>query len=153
MHQLQTDTPTLIPKGTYRIKLSDKGARYADTAIQTNAAFGLIETDLIRIPHSWWKPKMKPSSGYLSGTLKCTDVQLCRDDEEIKKLERSTKIRVWMMGKSSRNKTLSDKICRLLVTRATEVKPEDDFLRDPLIDNNQGFDPEELDRFERGELG
>ena len=72
-------------------------------------------------------------------------------DKQIKKLERSTKLTVWMAGKSSRNKSLSDKICRFLVTRATAVKPEDDFLRDPLIDNDQGFDPDELDRFQRGE--
>lgn len=74
-------------------------------------------------------------------------------DKQIKKLERSTKLTVWMAGKSSRNKSLSDKICRFLVTRATAVKPEDDFLRDPLIDNDQGFDPDELDRFQRGESG
>jgi len=74
-------------------------------------------------------------------------------DKQIKKLERSTKLMVWMAGKSSRNKSLSDKICRFLVTRATAVKPEDDFLRDPLIDNDQGFDPDELDRFQRGESG
>lgn len=74
-------------------------------------------------------------------------------DKQIKKLERSTKLMVWMAGKSSRNKSLSDKICRFLVTRATAVKPEDDFLRDPLIDNDQGFDPDELDRFQRGEFG
>ena len=41
----------------------------------------------------------------------------------------------------------------MLVTRATAVKPQDDFLRDPLIDNDQGFDPNELDRFQRGETG
>jgi len=75
------------------------------------------------------------------------------NDKEIKKLERSTKLMVWMAGKSSRNKTLTDKICRLLVTRATAVKPEDDFLRDQLIDNDQGFDPDELDRFQRGVTG
>lgn len=73
------------------------------------------------------------------------------NDKEIKKLERSTKLMIWMAGKSSRNKTLTDKICRFLVSRATAVKPEDDFLRDPLIDNDQGFDPDELDRFQRGE--
>lgn len=75
------------------------------------------------------------------------------NEKEIKKLERSSKLTVWMAGKSSRNKSLSDKICRLLVKRATAVKPEDDFLRDPLIDNDQGFDPDELDRFQRGETG
>ena len=75
------------------------------------------------------------------------------EDKQIKKLERATKLKVWMAAKSSRNKSLSDKICRFLVTRATAVKPEDDFLRDPLIDNDQGFDPDELDRFQRGETG
>lgn len=74
-------------------------------------------------------------------------------DKQIRKLERSTKLTVWMAGKSSRNKSLSDKICRFFVRRATAVKPEDDFLRDPLIDNDQGFDPDELDRFQRGESG
>ena len=72
-------------------------------------------------------------------------------EKEIKKLERASKLTVWMAGKSSRNRSLSDKICRLLVARATAVKPEDDFLRDPLIDNDLGFDPDELDRFQRGE--
>lgn len=71
--------------------------------------------------------------------------------KEIEKLERATRLQIWMAGKSSRNKSLSDKICRFLVTRATAVKPEDDFLRDPLIDNDLGFDPDELDRFQRGE--
>ncbi|MEL6859164.1 MAG: hypothetical protein AAFO74_12310 [Pseudomonadota bacterium] len=74
-------------------------------------------------------------------------------DKQIKKLERATKLTVWMAGKSSRNKSLTDKICRFLVNRATAVKPEDDFLRDPLIDNDLGFDPDELDRFQRGESG
>ncbi|MEM9375155.1 MAG: hypothetical protein AAGA72_02965 [Pseudomonadota bacterium] len=74
-------------------------------------------------------------------------------EKEIKKLERASKLTVWMAGKSSRNRSLSDKICRFLVTRATAVKPEDDFLRDPLIDNDVGFDPDELDRFQRGEKG
>ena len=63
----------------------------------------------------------------------------------------SSKFAIWMAGKSSRNKTVSDKICRFLLVRMTSVKPEDDFLRDPLIDNDKGFDPDELDRFQRGE--
>lgn len=78
---------------------------------------------------------------------------MSKTDKAIRKLERSTKLMVWMAGKSSRNKTMTDKICRYLVARATAVKPEDDFLRDPLIDNDLGFDPDELDRFQRGETG
>ena len=74
-------------------------------------------------------------------------------ERDTKRLERSARLTTFLAGKSSRNKTLSDKICRFLVNRATAVKPEDDFLRDPLIDNDQGFDPDELDRFQRGEGG
>lgn len=72
-------------------------------------------------------------------------------EKKIRKLERSTKLMIWMAGKSSRNKTLLDKFCRGLVSKATAVKPENDFLRDPLIDNDLGFDPDELERFQRGE--
>lgn len=73
------------------------------------------------------------------------------DDKTLAKKERSAKLMVWMAGKSSRNISISDKICRFIVTKAMAVKPEDDFLRDPLIDNDEGFDPDELDRFQRGE--
>lgn len=37
---------------------------------------------LVRIPHGWWKPEMKPGAGHLSGALKYSDAQLCRDDED-----------------------------------------------------------------------
>ena len=72
-------------------------------------------------------------------------------ERALRKQERSAKLAAFLAGKSSRNKTFSDKVCRFLVNRATTVKPEDDFLRDPLIDNDMGFDPDELDRFQRGE--
>jgi hypothetical protein len=72
-------------------------------------------------------------------------------DKETKKADRAAQIGVWMVTKSSRNKSLSDKLCRFLVNRSTAVKPEDDFMRDPLIDNDRGFDPDELERFQRGE--
>lgn len=72
-------------------------------------------------------------------------------EKKIRKLERSTKLMIWMAGKSSRNKTFLDKLCRRLVSKATAVKPENDFLRDPLVDNDLGFDPDELERFQRGD--
>ncbi|MEO1029415.1 MAG: hypothetical protein AAFX02_10200 [Pseudomonadota bacterium] len=74
-------------------------------------------------------------------------------EKEIKKRERAAKLMMWMAGKSSSNRSLSDKICRFIVSRATAVKPEDDFLRDPFVDNDTGYDPDELDRFQRGETG
>ena len=65
--------------------------------------------------------------------------------------ERSAKLAIWMAGRSSRNRSLLDKLCRWLVTRGTAVAPEHDFLRDELIDNDEGYDPDELDRYQRGE--
>lgn len=35
--------------------------------------------------------------------------------------------------------------------RMPTLPTEHDFLRDPAIDNDQGFDPDELDRYQRGE--
>lgn len=64
--------------------------------------------------------------------------------------ERSARLQMWIAGKSSRNKSLSDKFCRWLLIRMTTPKPEDDFLRDEFVDNDEGFDPDELDRFQRG---
>ena len=74
------------------------------------------------------------------------------DSEKLlRKQERAAKLGMWMAGRSSRNKSLLDKACRWLVLRETAVAPEHDFLRDELIDNDQGFDPDELDRYQRGE--
>jgi|TARA_R110002072_G_scaffold277793_1_gene439561 hypothetical protein len=72
-------------------------------------------------------------------------------DKDIRKMERSVRLMTWMAARSSRNQTFIDRLCRKLVERATVVAPEDDFMRDPLIDNDQGFDPDELDRYQRGE--
>ena len=69
----------------------------------------------------------------------------------IRKDERSAKLNVWLADRSSRNKSLLDKVCRWLVVRETTPPPEDDFMRDDFVDSDQGFDPEELDRYQRGE--
>ena len=68
------------------------------------------------------------------------------------KEELAAKLMIWMAGRSSRNASLLDKACRWMVERATTVPPERDFLRDPMVDNDQGFDPDELDRYQRGEM-
>jgi hypothetical protein len=73
------------------------------------------------------------------------------DEKSLKTQERSAKLAIWMAGRSSRNKSLLDKVCRWMVVRETTVPPENDFLRDELIDNDEGFDPDELDRYQRGE--
>ena len=69
----------------------------------------------------------------------------------LRKQERSAKLAIWMAGRSSRNKTLVDKVCRWLVVKETTLPPEHDFLRDEYVDNDQGFNPDELDRYQRGE--
>ena len=71
--------------------------------------------------------------------------------KESKKLERAAKMGIWMASKGSRNKTISDKICRFILDKATKMKPEEDFMRDEFVDNDVGFDPAELERYQRGE--
>ena len=73
------------------------------------------------------------------------------DARSLRRQERSAKLAIWMAGRSSRNKSLLDKLCRWMVARETAIAPEHDFLRDELIDNDTGFDPDELDRYQQGE--
>lgn len=76
---------------------------------------------------------------------------MSESEKSLRRQERSAKLAIWMAGRSSRNKSLLDKLCRLMVVRETAIAPEHDFLRDELIDNDEGFDPDELDRYQRGE--
>lgn len=69
----------------------------------------------------------------------------------IRKKQMSARLEIWMAARSSRNKTLLDKMCRKMITKATAVDPAKDFMRDEFVDNDQGFDPDELDRYQRGE--
>ena len=73
------------------------------------------------------------------------------DEKDLKKRERSATMMLWMAARASRNKSLLDRLCRWLVARATRIESDKDFMRDPLIDNDPGFDPDELDRYQRGE--
>jgi hypothetical protein len=61
------------------------------------------------------------------------------------------KLMVGMAARSSRNRSPLDKLCRAAVSRLSAPPSDDDFMRDPLIDNDLGFDPDELDRYQRGE--
>lgn len=68
-----------------------------------------------------------------------------------RKGERSAKFTIWLADRSSRNRSMLDKVCRWLVVRETTPPPEEDFMRDDFVDNDLGFDPDELDRYQRGE--
>ncbi|MEQ8748091.1 hypothetical protein [Pyruvatibacter sp.] len=72
-------------------------------------------------------------------------------DKQIRAQQRSARLMVWLAARSSRNTSFLDKLCRAIVVRATAVDPEKDFMRDELIDNDEGFDPDELERYQRGE--
>lgn len=73
------------------------------------------------------------------------------DARELRRRERSAKLTLWLAERASRNNSLLDRLCRKIIARATRLKPDQDFMRDPLIDNDTGFDPDELERYQRGE--
>ncbi|MBO6544534.1 MAG: hypothetical protein JJ939_05410 [Alphaproteobacteria bacterium] len=70
---------------------------------------------------------------------------------EQRKKERRAKLMIWIARRSSRNRSFIDRLCRRLIEKASTRPPEKDFMRDELIDNDLGFDPDELDRYQRGE--
>ena len=72
-------------------------------------------------------------------------------DKQRKGERRGAILKTWIATRSSRNKSFIDRLCRRMIEKAVAVDPDRDFMRDPLIDNDEGFDPQELDRFQRGE--
>ncbi len=62
----------------------------------------------------------------------------------------SAKLGLWMAQRSSRNRTWLDRQCRKMIQKAFTVQPEKDFMRDELIDNDLGFEPDELERYQQG---
>ena len=74
-------------------------------------------------------------------------------DKQRKEERRGAVIKTWMAMRSSRNKSFIDRLCRQMIEKAVATSPEKDFMRDALIDNDEGFDAAELERFQRGETG
>ncbi|MEE4144829.1 MAG: hypothetical protein V2I26_08525 [Halieaceae bacterium] len=70
---------------------------------------------------------------------------------DLRRRERAAKMTLWLADHASRNRSLFDRLCRKILALATRRAPDQDFMRDPLIDNDTGFDPDELDRYQRGE--
>lgn len=66
-------------------------------------------------------------------------------------VELKSKLIAWLLAAASRDQGWSDRLCRLVATRLLTLPPEDDFMRDEWIDNDIGFDPDELERYQRGE--
>ena len=57
---------------------------------------------------------------------------------------------MWLARRASRDTGAIDQLCRRLLDRALGLPSEDSFMRDDWIDNDEGFDPDELDRYQRG---
>lgn len=73
------------------------------------------------------------------------------DEKIYNKKVKQAKIGLWIAQRASRDTGLVDKVCRFLLTKILKVPPEKDFMRDEIIDNDLGYSPEELDRYQRGE--
>ena len=65
--------------------------------------------------------------------------------------ELKSKLIAGLLAAASRDQGIVDRLCRMLATRLLTLPPEDDFMRDTWIDNDTGFDPDELDRYQRGD--
>ncbi|MEM1144687.1 MAG: hypothetical protein AAGI88_19060 [Pseudomonadota bacterium] len=61
------------------------------------------------------------------------------------------KLLAGLAGRTSRRGGLIHRLCRRVLDRALRLPPDDDFMRDEWIDNDVGFDPEELERYQKGE--
>ncbi len=67
------------------------------------------------------------------------------------KQELAAKLLIWTASRASRNKNPLDRACRRFIAWVTKEDPENNFMRDPIIDEDDGFDPDELDAYQRGE--
>lgn len=72
---------------------------------------------------------------------------------EYRKRVLTAKITMWMANRAMRNKSALDRYFRGMIEKGMALPPENDFMKDDLIDNDQGYDPEELARYQRGETG
>lgn len=72
-------------------------------------------------------------------------------EERYQKSVRKARIGMWLATRASRNTGVLDRLCRLLLTRMTRADPDNNFMRDELIEQDVGFSVEELERYERGE--
>ena len=61
------------------------------------------------------------------------------------------KLMIFLVDASARGKTPFEKVARVIVDRVFTVPKHDNFMADDYVDNDQGYDLEELRRYQRGE--
>lgn len=71
-------------------------------------------------------------------------------DDVLRFFERKIGLVTWVASRGSRNATPLDRVCRGIAAFLL-MPPGEDFMRDPLVDEHQGFDPDELERYSKGE--
>ncbi|MEP3276409.1 MAG: hypothetical protein ABJN26_09900 [Stappiaceae bacterium] len=60
------------------------------------------------------------------------------------------KIMIMLADAGARNRTIFERIARFIVGRVFTVPKQDDFMADAYVDNDEGFDLEELRRYQSG---
>ena len=68
-------------------------------------------------------------------------------ERQVKSIQRSMTI----AKRAMRNKSLIDKACAFLVNRSMRDIKRKPFMVDEIVDNDFGYDPDELARYERGD--
>ncbi len=66
------------------------------------------------------------------------------------RLEIVGKIMVFLVDSGARNRTPFDKVARFIVGLVFTIPKDDDFMADDYVDNDMGYDLEELRRYQSG---
>lgn len=61
------------------------------------------------------------------------------------------KVMIFLVSKAALNRTPFQKVARFIVDKVFTVPKNDDFMADDFVDNDQGFDLDELRRYQKGE--
>ena len=60
------------------------------------------------------------------------------------------KLMIFLVDAAARNRTPFERIARVIVGMVFTVPKKDDFMADEYVDNDQGYDVEELRRYQQG---
>jgi len=60
------------------------------------------------------------------------------------------KTMIFLAESGARNRTLFDRVARVILTLVFAVPKHDDFMADDFVDNDSGYDLEELRRYQSG---
>lgn len=73
------------------------------------------------------------------------------NEEQYHKSVRTARITMWIVSRATRNTGLMSKLCRFILSKVMKIDPDNDFMKDSIIDTDLGYSVEALEKFERGE--